>query len=528
MKIFFLLVAVSASTICTAQQVSKNTITGLVEAAVQKGMVFKPVSIFTYRQQATITGKGIYHELLLDEQAAATMLAEKPLAIEIKIPTGPGNFLEVDLLKVNMGNPRFKTNNRQYRNDVHSPLSYRGIVKNGSSNSQVSLTLNNQFVTVAANLNNKRYSIATSSETETPHFYLYNTDELTLPELSFDCATKAPAGYKTAPDKTTTATPLASGDKCVYVFADCTQNLYNAYHFSGLQGVINQVFALYNDVGTAYLNEQINIKLSEINVWTQTDPFNHSDRDTALHDFAFYYQDNYWGNMAVLLDFSTNISGIAAYIGKVKGELPNNCPGFNPNPQAPGEWWGGGPLCFCDLNYGGRYRNFPVPENADQVYMIIHEMGHLLGSPHTHWCGWNLGNNTFGALDNCAATEGGCAMGPAPTDGGTFMSYCISNPLYINFNNGFGPKPGAAIRNFVSNNSCINNCPSCPGAISIGDIGTGINRFEASDIISANGLVPSGSFSVFDAGNKVVLSPGFRATDGSALKIFNNGCGGIQ
>jgi hypothetical protein len=512
-----------------AQLSKPNAVQQLVEQQKKQGAAFTPVELFSYRQQGSVPQQGKYHVLQLDETAANTLLAQQPATIRLKIPTGSNTFIETELVKISMGNTLFKTNNKQYLSNISKPMLYRGIVKNYNRVSSVSFTINKNFISFTASLEDKNYYVRADHEKDSIQYYCYNTSEIELPQQAFTRATKDPANHlqPSAPKPNTVA---AAADKCVYVFVDCTyQFLKNSSYRRNVQVAIDRVYELYNDVGLAYQNEQINIKIATINVWTQADPFNHTNRDTALHDFAFYYQDDYWGNMAVQLDDNDRgISGIAAYIGKAKGELPNQCPCFNPNPVSPGDWWGGGPLCYCDLNYGGNYNNFPVPANSSQVYMIIHEMGHLLGSPHTHWCGWNLGNNTFGALDNCSATEGGCAAGPAPVNGGTFMSYCIGTGELVNFNNGFGPKPGTLIRDFVSNNSCINNCPSCAVDALVGNLNTGANHVEVSNNITANGILPAGSFSVLDGGNKVTLSPGFKAVPGANLKVVNNGCGGIQ
>ncbi|KQS27706.1 M12 family metallo-peptidase [Dyadobacter sp. Leaf189] len=86
--------------------------------------------------------------------------------------------------------------------------------------------------------------------------------------------------------------------------------------------------------------------------------------------------------------------------------------------------------CRSGWFYGG-YRmcssNFPTPGNNTNidVDLLAHELGHTLGSPHTHSCSW-----PGGPIDRCTLVEG--APYECPDGGyteyvnGSIMSYCRS------------------------------------------------------------------------------------------------------
>ena len=89
-----------------------------------------------------------------------------------------------------------------------------------------------------------------------------------------------------------------------------------------------------------------------------------------------------------------------------------------------------------------------VPNYSFTVMVMAHELGHLLGSQHTHACVWN---NNGTALDGCAGyTEGNCSTPGVPSNGGTVMSYCHLTSAGINLTKGFGTQPGNLIRNKVA------------------------------------------------------------------------------
>ncbi len=101
--------------------------------------------------------------------------------------------------------------------------------------------------------------------------------------------------------------------------------------------------------------------------------------------------------------------------------------------------------------------------------VITHELGHNLGSSHTHSCSWT---SDFKQIDDCGnvhfynqgtTPEGNKCFDPdnpiIPLDGGTIMSYChLIGVAGINLSKGFGEHPGNLIRKRVSNADCVNTC----------------------------------------------------------------------
>jgi hypothetical protein len=214
---------------------------------------------------------------------------------------------------------------------------------------------------------------------------------------------------------------------------------YDIFQNKGsISAVEAYITALFNQVAVLYQNENILTYISQINIWTSTDPYTATDPETLLVQFR-NNRTSFNGDLGQLLTFRNINGGWSA--------------GFSG-------------LCNNDntlkLSVAMIYSTYDnVPTYSWSVEVITHEFGHLLGSRHTHACVWN-GNNT--AIDGCWATEptttGGiaCPNPGYPTNGnkGTIMSYChLDGRPGINFNLGFGQQPGNVIRNSVANASCL-------------------------------------------------------------------------
>jgi hypothetical protein len=113
---------------------------------------------------------------------------------------------------------------------------------------------------------------------------------------------------------------------------------------------------------------------------------------------------------------------------------------------------------YCSRNYG--YSLNRIGSNLSASFVaggIGHEIGHNLGSRHTH-CE-KLANNGADYVDNCYSEQNGCYDGTplCPVDGaGTIMSYCHLSPDGCNDSDVFHPLIVGKLDNRI-----IANSPNC-------------------------------------------------------------------
>jgi hypothetical protein len=313
----------------------------------------------------------------------------------------------------------------KYNNEA---LHYRGIIKGKPHSFAAISILNNQVVAVLADeKGNINIGLLKGNVAAGEHI-IYRENDLLI-KNEFACGTPDVPTVNNplpvyAPSAVTAAT-INAEPVDMYFEADYTTFTNNG---SNVTNTVNYVTALFNVVHTIYENDSVNTKISAIKVWNTPDPYQAiATTSPLLSAFATNMAIGFPGDLAHFLS-QRGLGGGIAYVDIL-------CNSNSVKTAVSG-------------NLSNSFNVFPVYSWSAMV--ITHESGHNIGSPHTQSCSW-----PGGAIDNCYATEGGCAQGPAPINGGTIMSYCHLTGYGINLANGFGPLPGERIRSRVRTSTCI-------------------------------------------------------------------------
>jgi len=317
---------------------------------------------------------------------------------------------------------------------------YHGIIS-GDANSLVAISIFEDQVIGFINNDKGNFVIGKLNDADVDHI-IYNDKNLTSAP-NWECTTPDDDVQYSSEMLTWDGSSRDVGD-CIRVYIEIDDDIVTQK--GGATPATNYITGLFNEVITLYANEQLAMSISEIKAWTTNSPYSSNSSSGMLSDF----QNNtgsFNGDLGHLVSYQAS-GGIAAGFSGICNSNPDNS------------------KCFSSID--ATYNS--VPAYSYSVMVTTHEMGHLIGSRHTHACVWN-GNNT--AIDGCSGqTEGSCPLPGNPSNGGTIMSYCHITSAGINFNLGFGPQPGNVIRNTVANANCLSPCggggPTCTDGVQNG------------------------------------------------------------
>ncbi len=429
-----------------------NALSLKVQEAHTKKSVFQKPELFQFAGQAKsvsmfsdLVAEGDLLTLNLDNLKALYFSA--PEAVELALPNGSQKPLTLELVKHRLLTEDFtlvtSASNGQPI-DYQPGAYYRGIVK-GEENSLVAISIfEDEIIGVVSTQKAGNMVLGrTDGTAKSANYIFYKEDDLLL-ENSFECgASEEAVSDGKEPPNTGNNEKVA---KCVRAYLEAEFDLVTEK--GGAVPAANFLTGLFNVVAAIYQNEAITTYVSQIFAWIRIDPYATSSTSAALTSFRDY-RPTFNGDVAHLISRGAPTGGGIAWVDAL-------CTSY----------------AYAYSYINSTYSQFPT--YSWSVNVLAHEMGHNLGSPHTHACAWN-GNNT--AIDGCGPTAGsneGCTA-PLPT-AGTMMSYChLISGVGINFNLGFGTQPGDKIRTEITAAGCLVVCAT--QCLTVTTSGTNVSCF---------------------------------------------------
>ena len=371
----------------------------------------------------------------VEKQALRQVYFEPLQTMTLQIPREFNDNFELELARTDILSDDFRVSTDKQANvPMDRGVHYWGIVK-GHPNSLAAVSIFEDGMMLMISDETGDFQMG-KMEDGSENYILYRVADLKA-ENPIKCFTEEQIESET---QELEVSERYVGCKVVKTYFECDYQLF-LDRGSNTTNVVNYVTGLFNQVAILYTNEDVDMDISEIFVWTSTDPYvSYTSTSTLLPAFRTTRGTNFNGDLAHFLT-TRSVGGGIAYLDVLCNK----------------------PYSHAVSMIYNSYSN--VPTYSWSVMVVAHEAGHNIGSWHTHSCNW-----PGGAIDNCYTPEGSCSTGPPPTNGGTVMSYCHLTSYGINFNNGFGPLPGQKLRDKVIAASCLSQNGEVPAGLATSNI----------------------------------------------------------
>ncbi len=418
--------------------------------------LLKSASTTVAKKAALQNSVSDFHLLSLDGTALKSTINQAPRVLELRIPVSDTETMTLELAKAKVFSDDFELKTTSGLHPIPQAVFYRGIIK-GDNNSIVSVSLfEGELMGV---ITNKKGNYNLGKLEDGSGDYIYYNDRDLKANNHFQCHTPDDA-FEIAPEVFEKA---AIGDACriVKLYWETDHDLY-VDKGSSVATTTTWITNVFNQMAALYANDGILVELSGLLVWDSADGYAETSSGDALDAFQAAWNgmsDAFNGDLAHLVALDNNGNGGLAY----RGVLCSRASAY----------------AYSEID--NTFNN--IPTYSWTIEVLAHEIGHNLGSPHTHGCYWN-GTNTpiddcgseyfvnngvdddeDGTIDNLSdakeavsGTNGPCFDDVAniiPAGGGTIMSYCHLRSVGINFSLGFGTQPTNLILTEINDATCL-------------------------------------------------------------------------
>lgn len=359
----------------------------------------------------------------IDHSQIDRLLEEKPARITIEVPyVGGSIFLDLYRVEISTGTVRVMTDGGEFFPEG-TGLHYRGKIMGIEASTGAFSFFANEVAGVisSAQLGDLVVGRMRGSDDAGSHvIYAAHDLSATFPMV---CDVRSDGSEL---DELNEQNGSVRSDRCIRIYYELSDNVY-ADNGSDLAATTNWITAIHNIIATLFANDGITVSMSEVFIWTTPMPFPMMSPQSDMNAFM-QYRTAYNGDVA----FCVNTGGAAG-----AAHLASLCT-----------------IPYAGSNISIYYEDLPL--YSFTVSNIAHEIGHVLGSPHTHDCTWN-GNNT--QIDDCGNQQGWLPPGPCydeaspiipPLGEGTIMSYCPGALAA-----GFGQQPSQRMLAHIAQTGCL-------------------------------------------------------------------------
>jgi len=387
----------------------------------------EPLSIFFESKTTELRSTQHFYAtpLILNKLSIRKILNEKLDSLSISLPTPDGTkILNLEKISIYVDEPKIYSE----CNDVFQPQSLIYSAKiEGNDSAFASVVINDDSFQSYIMGNGEGWIFGPVEKGYHGVWHELDVKDTT----QFKCFIPNEKDFSVKPNNNPTNLEKSNKIKYITMYFEADYDMVEKLGSS--KEVIKFVENIFAQTFLIYQKEGVNIKINRFKIWDRPSGYNFDGPNVLYH----------FGNQFVNQDLPETFA-----------QLVSLRSGF-------GVAW---LSTLCDIpRYRTSYSGLDMgvsnfPNYSWNVTVMTHEIGHSLGSPHTHSCSWN-GNNT--AIDGCWFVEQTEAvkcpeLEVTPETKGTIMSYCHLNPkVGINYQWGFGPQPGNLIRKNIQESICV-------------------------------------------------------------------------